>query len=83
MGTQNKLINGKNDVCDQYECVDDQTHILSCQAPLATEYKEELLIELATSLDKLDTHPNLVTLVLHGGRNINGCVLLDVTGHPE
>ena len=82
-GTQNKLIKGENNVCDQCGCIEDHTHVLCCWASLAMEFREELLHELSTSLSKLDSYPGLVTIFLYGDRNINGCVLLNVTRHPE
>ena len=50
---------------------------------MAIEYREERLHKLASRMAKIDTHPDLVTIVLYGVRNINVNVLLDVNRHPE
>ena len=77
------MITGSNVICDQCKQVEDNMHILCCQAPLAIKYREEPLHKLASRMAKLDTHPDLVTVVIYSGRNINGNVLIDVKIHPE
>ena len=83
MGMHNKLINGEKDVCDHFECIEDHTHVLCCQAPLTTEYQEGLMSDLVTNLDKVKTHPDLVMIVNYRAQNVTSAVLLDVSGHPE
>ena len=73
----------KKDTCVLCEQVEDHEHVLTCQVPVATEFRNNLFEILENEHIKLDTHPDLIMLSKMGVNSVKTKIPLEVEGNPE